>query len=141
MFQVNMPTLPQPTLNQIDMAFHQGAEAQKRASETVVPSGTKYTDKQLVHLMAFCGIDSTERNKLPKIWSNLQTAKDWYDTGTELTKWFQLHQNLRDIPIQFHKELVDDIRNLMFSLGPSPLEENAHRGITVLAFVLMFVVE
>ena len=34
-FHVNMPTLPQFTLNQIDMAFHRGAEAQKRASETV----------------------------------------------------------------------------------------------------------
>ena len=59
----------------------------------------------------------------------------------ELTKWLWLHQNLGDIPFQFHKELVDDIQKLMLSLGPSPLKDNAHRGIKILTIVLMYVEE
>ena len=41
---VTLPATPQPTLNELELAFHKGADAQKRQSETVVPSGTKYTD-------------------------------------------------------------------------------------------------
>ena len=41
-FQVNMPPpLPAPSVDQMDMAFHRGAECQKRHSETVVPVGDK----------------------------------------------------------------------------------------------------
>lgn len=58
-----------------------------------------------------------------------------------MTKWFWLHQNIGDIPFQFHKELVDDIRKLMFSLRPSLLEDNAHRGIIIFVFVLTSVTE
>ena len=43
--------------------------------------------------------------------------------------------------VQFHKELVDDIRKLMFLMGPLPLPDNAHRGITPLVFVLLTVGE
>ena len=46
-----------------------------------------------------------------------------------------------DVEVQFQKELVDDIRKLMFLLGSTPLAENAHRGITPLAFVLLSVEE
>ena len=46
-------TLPQSTLDQIDLTFYRGAEAQNRASETVVPTGSKYLDKQMLHLIAF----------------------------------------------------------------------------------------
>lgn len=35
-YQFNMPTLPQPSLNQMDMAFNRGAEAHKLATETSV---------------------------------------------------------------------------------------------------------
>ena len=86
--------------------------------------------------MAFCGLESINRDKLPKNWSNLQTAIDWYDTGMELTKWFWLYQTLGDVPFQYHKGLVDDVRKLTLSIGPSPLEDNAHRRITILAFVM-----
>ena len=47
-------TMAQPhraTTSEIDMAFHHGADAQKRRTETATPSGTSYTPKQLVHLM------------------------------------------------------------------------------------------
>jgi len=46
-----------------------------------------------------------------------------------------------DIPYQFHKELVYNNRKLRFSLGPSPLADNAHRGILLLNFGLMLVAE
>ena len=138
-YQFNMPTLPQPTLNQIDIAFNRGAEAHKRTTETSVVSGTKYTDKQMVHLLAFCGLSSRERGLLPAIWTSLQATKNWHDASVELTKWFSLYEDVGDIPVQFHKELVEDIRKLMFSLGPAPLAANAHRGITPLAFVLLSV--
>ena len=45
------------------------------------------------------------------------------------------------MPVQFHKELVDDIRKLMFSLGSAPLADNSHRGMTPLAFALLTVGE
>ena len=45
------------------------------------------------------------------------------------------------MPVQFHKELVDDIRKLMFSLGSALLADNAHRGMTLLVFALLTVGE
>jgi len=45
------------------------------------------------------------------------------------------------VMFQFHKILVDNIRKLMFSLGPAPLVDNAHREITMFAFVRMLVGE
>lgn len=61
--------------------------------------------------------------------------------GTELNKLFRVHQTPSEIPFQFHKDLVDDIRRLMCSLGPSPLDGNAHCGISPLSFGLMSMVE
>ena len=64
-FQVNMLNLPQPSLSQMDMAYNRGAEAHKCATETVVVTGTKYTPKQLIHLLAFCGFSSREKDLIP----------------------------------------------------------------------------
>ena len=89
---MTMPAIPQPTLNELELAFHKGADSQKRVTETIVPSGTRYTDAQLVHLMAFCGLDSSQRHKLPKIWTNLQGTKGWHDAAAELNKWFRTHE-------------------------------------------------
>ena len=55
-FQVNMLSIPQPTLDQMDIAFHRGTDTQKRATETAATVGKKYTDRQLTHLLAFCGL-------------------------------------------------------------------------------------
>jgi len=130
-FQVNMPAIPpSPSVDAMDLTFHRGAECQKRASATVVPVGTKYTDNQLVHLMEFCSLDATEQDILPEIWTNIQSTKRSHDAGIELIKWFNAHQTEEDYPVQFHKDLVDDIRKLMFSFGASPLVDNAHRGIS-----------
>ena len=140
---VNMPPTPQPTLDELELAFHKGADSQKRRTETVVPSGSKYTDSQFIHLLAFCGLDSATRHELPKIWTTLQGARAWHDAASELNKWFRVHEgdDNEDSPYQFHKELVEDLRKLMFSLGPAPLADNAHRGISPLAFGLMTVAE
>jgi len=73
---VTVPYVPAPSIDQMDLVFHRGAEVHKPATETIIPTGTKYTDKQLVHLLAFCGLRSTERNVVPDIWTNLQTTKD-----------------------------------------------------------------
>lgn len=69
--QVSMPTLPQPSLSQMDMAHNRGAEAHKRATETSVETGTKYTAKQMTPLLAFCGLTLGEKNFLPDIWASL----------------------------------------------------------------------
>ena len=140
-FNVNVPPAHTPTVDEMDLAFHRGADAQKRASEVIVTTGTKFSTQQMVHLLAFCGLDASTRDELPAIWVKLQTTKDWFSASTELVKWFSLHTDPWDIGYQFHKELVDDIRKLQFSLGQSPLADNAHRGISILAFVLMSVAE
>jgi len=116
-FQVNMPSLPQPSLSQIDMACNRGPEAHKRTTDTAVVSGTKYTPKQLVHLMAFCGLSNRDKDLLPEIWTHLQSIKSWQDAATKLRKWFTSFESVGDAPVQFDKELVDDIRKLMFYLG------------------------
>ena len=67
-FQVNMPPLPKPRLDEIELAYMRGADTQKRLTETVVPSGTKYMDAQLLHLLDFYGLGSAERDQLPTIW-------------------------------------------------------------------------
>jgi len=91
-FEVNMPTIsPSPTVDAMDLAFYCGDECQKRASETVVPVGTKYTDNQLVHLMAFCSLDATEKKLVSEIWTNIQCTKGWHDASIELIKWFNTH--------------------------------------------------
>jgi len=46
-----------------------------------------------------------------------------------------------DVCVQLHKELVGDIRKLMFSLESTPLAANTRRGGTTLAFVLLMVEE
>ena len=46
-----------------------------------------------------------------------------------------------NIPYQFHKELVEDLRKLIFSFGHAPLADNAHRGISPLTFGFMIVSE
>ena len=138
---VNLPNLPQPSLSQMDMAYNRGAEAHKRNTETSVATGTKYTAKQMTHLLAFCGLTPGEKDLLPDIWTSLQDVKSWHDASTELTKWFAEESSLGEIPVQFHKELVEDIRKYMFSFGPAPLAATAHRGITPLAFTLLSVSE
>ena len=95
----------------------------------------------MLHLLAFCGLGSAERDIIPKIWTNLQTTKDWFSAGTELTKWFRLHDIDGDKDYQFHKELMDDIRKMMFYLGSTPLADNAHCEISPLAFGFMPVAE
>ena len=85
-FQVNMPNLPQPSLSQMDMAYNRGAEAHKRATETAVITGTKYTPKQMIHLLDFCRLSSRERDLLLEIWSHLQATKSWDNISTELIK-------------------------------------------------------
>jgi len=44
-----------------------------------------------------------------------------------------------DMDFQFHKELIDYIRKMNFSLGSTPLAEQAHKGISPLAFGAMSV--
>ena len=95
----------------------------------------------MTHLLAFCGLNSREHDQLPEIWTHLQASKSWHDASTELTKWFSKSEAVGDIPVQFHKELVEDIKKLMFSPGTAPLAGNAHRGITPLAFVILSVWE
>jgi len=107
----------------------------------MVPTGRKYTDSQLVHLMSFCGLQSSEKVLLPGIWTKIQNTKDWYGASAELNKWFWVHQTAGLMPFQFHNELVDDIRKLIFSLGSAPLVDNAHRGISLLGFGSMTVAE
>ena len=44
-FQANVHALPRPTVDKMNLALHRGADSQKRATETVGLSGTKYSDK------------------------------------------------------------------------------------------------
>ena len=138
---VTVPQAPPPTLDQMDAAFARGADAQKRAVETSTVTGSKYSDRQMMHLQAFCGLTPTTRSRLPDIWTHLQTCKEWNDAASVLTKHFRSKQTADDIPYAFHKELVDDIHKLRLSLGAAPLAETAHRGITPLAFSLLTVQE
>ena len=85
-FHVNMPPLPQPRIDEIELVYMRGADTLKRLTEKVVPSGTKYIDTQLLHLLAFCGLGSSEQDQLPAIWTKLQTTKDWFSAGVELTE-------------------------------------------------------
>ena len=140
-FDVNVLPIPQPTFNEMDYAYHRGTEAHKRATESIASTGTKYLDKEIVHLLAFCGLNAATKDELPAIWDNLQTTKTWHGASKELVKWFDANKDPWDIPYQFHKELVDDIHKLMFSMGPSPLADTAHRGISILAFGVMSVAE
>ena len=63
--QVNMPTLPQPTLDEMDLAYHRGVDVHKRATEKDVLRGYIFSERQLVHLLAFWGIWSGEEDMLP----------------------------------------------------------------------------
>ena len=51
---VTMAQPHQATVSEIDMAFHHGADSQKRRTDTATPSGTNYTPKDLKHLMSYC---------------------------------------------------------------------------------------
>ena len=82
-FQVNMSTLPIPSIGGMELAFVRGADSRKCVTETVVPSVTKYTDSQLVNILSFCGLSPVDRDNLPKIWTNLQTTKDWNRASTK----------------------------------------------------------
>ena len=125
----------------MDLVYLRVTEAHKRATETTVPTETKYSKTQLLHLTAFFGLELTKQHLLPDIWKNLQKTKDWYDAGRELSKWFRTHRSFGDIPYQFHKELVDDIRKLIFSTGAAILADNVRRGINPLVFVLVLVAD
>ena len=48
-----MPAVPQPTLDRLDLAYRRGVDAHKRATKTAVLLGTKFSDKKMVHLLAF----------------------------------------------------------------------------------------
>ena len=42
---INMPTPPPHlTIDEIDMVYHRGVEANKRANETIITTGTKYSE-------------------------------------------------------------------------------------------------
>jgi len=132
---------PSPVLDAIYLAFTRVVKAQKRATETVVPSGNKYTDRQLVQLMAFCGLKPGRKSELLEIWTTLQSTKNWSDAGIELIKWFQKGTGEDQLPYQFHKELIEGIKNLCILQGPAPLVNNAHMGISILAFSLITMLE
>ena len=48
----------------MDLAYLQGTEVHKYATETTVLTGTKYSETQLLDLMVFCGLGLTEGNLL-----------------------------------------------------------------------------
>lgn len=145
-----MPQLLQPIINvktpaqsalEAERMFEWGVDAQKRATELLAPPATKYTDDQMVHLMAFCGLDPTEKHLLPPIWTELQKVKGWKAQATKLVNIFTPIYGEDDIPIFFHKELVEDIVTLAFARGPAPIPRTAHGGISPLAFSLLTVDE
>ena len=72
---ITMQQISLPMVDEMDLAFHCGADSQKHRTETTTLTGTKYTDKHLVHLMGFCGLASTTKDQLPEIWKNLQPTK------------------------------------------------------------------
>ena len=87
-FNLQMPTIPQPTINKMELDFHCRADSQKRTTETVVPLDTTYTDSQLHHLLAFYGLELADRDKLTQIWIPFQTTKGCFHAGTELPNGF-----------------------------------------------------
>lgn len=103
----------------------------------MVPTVTRYRNRQIVCILVLYGRKSTERHLLPKISKNFQQAKDYYGTGTELGKWFSSHQILDAIIYQFHKELDGTVHKLMFSFGLTLLVDNAHICIILLVFMIM----
>ena len=69
---INMPPPPPHlTVDEVYMAYHRGVEANKRANETIITTGTKYSEKQIIHLLAFCGLKPGEQDLLPTIWTNI----------------------------------------------------------------------
>jgi len=50
----NFTAPPQPSVNDRGMVFHRGTENHKQATDTAMPTNTKYKEKQMAHLMAFC---------------------------------------------------------------------------------------
>ena len=70
-----MPALPQSTINEMELAFHCGANSYKRMNETVVPFGTKYTDSQLLHLLAFLQIRLSGSRQASKHLDNIPDNK------------------------------------------------------------------
>ena len=66
-----------PKFDALQAAWLNGAEAQRIRQETTVPSGTTYSKRQLANIMGFCGLGSDDKDLLPTIWEDLQSAKGW----------------------------------------------------------------
>ena len=138
-FQVKIPTiLPQGTIDQMDLVYLQGWKVHKHQQS--LQEQTIWL-MQLLHIMLFGGLDSTKGNLLPNIWKNCKRPKVGMMQARKLSKWFRNHQSFVNISYQLHKELVEDIRKLMFTIGAAPLADNVYRGITSLTFTLMLVAD
>lgn len=130
---------PEPTpMHELDAAFLRGTAAQKRNTETVVETGTKFNDRQMARLQGVCCLPPNMRHLVPKLWTQLQTAKDWEDARSILRKHFDdLPEEMLDI--FFHKENVEDLRHLRLSHASVPDAAHCHKGITPLAVALLSV--
>lgn len=130
---------PDPTpMHELDAAFLRGTAAQKRSTETVIETGTKFNNRQMARLQGTCCLPPTMWHMVPKLWAKLQTAKDWEDARLILCKHFDdLPDKLLDI--FFHKENVEDLRHLRLAHLSTPDAVHCHQGITPLAVALLSV--
>ena len=65
-------------LDQSERIIMQGAETQLKANEALQQAKpAKYTERQTINLLYFCGININERHLLPEIWKTLREIKDW----------------------------------------------------------------
>lgn len=78
------------------------------------------------------------RHMISKVWSQLQTAKDWDDARSILKKLFDdLPEEMLDI--FFHKENVEDLQHLRLAHASVPDEAHYHQGITSLSVAVLSV--
>lgn len=62
-----------PTINVLPergRLYMRGADAHKRAIESLTPASAKFTDDQMNQLMAFCGLGPLNRHNVPSIWKS-----------------------------------------------------------------------
>ena len=124
---------------QMAQAFLAGTGAQKRATETVVQSGTKFNDEQMARLQGWCNLKRTERHQIPEIWVKLQKCRNTADARAALIKHFD---NLPEVvDIHFTTTLVKTLLDLDLSPASVPVYNTSHLGITPLAIPILSVLE
>ena len=99
-------------------------------------STRRYTEMQWAAIIGFCGV--SKRSEVPKIWKELEKAKDGTEARIIIVAAVKAHHTNVDAqsnPVWFGEDVVDDIWQVQFTHSLVTNAARMEKGMSVMVFI------